>query len=114
MQPGVVGPTVYTEPAPLLAPSPSDAFTASFLQSRAEEVCMQLTNEYEERLAVVSANLCTYVCVWLCVHTYIRTYSVCVCEDLTDFRRAIIPKCGIQLDKLTHPFNAHTCIASEL
>lgn len=71
MQPGVVGPTVYAESAPLLAPSPSDALVALVLQSRAEEVCMQLTNEYEERLAVVSANLrmrvavCTqsYVCV---------------------------------------------------
>ena len=31
MQSGVVGPTVYAESAPLLAPSPSDAFTASVL-----------------------------------------------------------------------------------
>ena len=62
---------------------------------------MQLTNEYEERLAVVSDNLrmCAavcmyirtyvcrrvyvhmYVCVQVCVRTYVCTV-VCVCEDL--------------------------------
>lgn len=97
MQPCVVGPTVYTEPAPLLAPSPNDAFAVSVLQSRAEEVCMQLTNEYEERLAVVSAYLRTvYVCSCVYIRTYVLTCVQCMCVwgsnwlyDVPSFRNVV-------------------------
>ena len=45
----------------------TECCAALFLQSRAEEVCVQLTNEYEERLVVVRASSA----VWLCAHTYV-------------------------------------------
>ena len=104
---------------------------------------MQLTNEYEERLAVVSVNLrlcaavcmyirmcvgvCTYICTYVCrcvyVHTYVQLY-VCVRIYVTDFLTChhsdmwYSTVTVVTLQHWTsvhmHPFNAHTCIAMEL